>query len=178
MKVRLRAYYKENKVQSKLNLKKLKLKWIKGKGAPKLRAKAGQASSLVAFTVKLAEDFAWADGDKGHYRQHSMRSLAAICAFAKQEVLTDEELTQWRRLSVEHMFHYACAGFPAYPKFHYFQHMPQHILRGGVPRTYWVYSDEAKNRQVKGLWAAVSKGHSTCQQVLLRILWLDALQNV
>jgi hypothetical protein len=178
LKTRLKAFYKDNKVQSRLNLKKLSLKWIKGKGAPRLRAKAGQASCLVPFTVELAADFSWADGDLGHYRCQSMQKLARICALAKQEALTHEELTCWRRLSSEHMFYYACSGFPAYPKYHYLQHFPQHILRGGVPRTYWVYSDEAKNKEVKGLWAAVSKGHSVCEQVLLRLLWLDALDNL
>ena len=87
-----------------------------------------------------------------------MQSLATICSMAKQEALTEDELLQWRRLSVEHTFHYACCNYRAYPKFHYLQHFPQHIPRGGVPRTYWVYySDESKNKQVKGLWAAVSK---------------------
>ena len=75
------------------------------------------------------------------------------------------------------MFYYVCCWYRVYPKFHYLQHVPHHILKGGVPRTYWVYSDESKNRQVKTLWTAVSKGHSVYEQVLLRLLWLDALQH-
>jgi hypothetical protein len=153
------------------------IKKNKGKGAPKLRAKAGQASSLVPFTVGLTEDFNSADGAFSEYRRKCMKCLAAFCSLSKQDCLTEDELTQWRQLSVEHMFYYACCGFPVYPKFHYFQHLPQHILQGGVPRTYWVYSDEAKNRHVKGLWSAVSKGHSVCQQVMLRLLWLDAQER-
>jgi hypothetical protein len=177
LKARLKTYYKQHKVQSQFNLRKMTLKWIKGKGGIKLRAKAGEASALVPFTAGLAQDFRGADGELGQHRHHSMTCLAAMCALAKQDALTEDELLEWRRLSVAHMFHYACCGFPVYPKFHYLQHLPQHILRGGVPRTYWVYSDEAKNKQVKGLWTVVSKGWAMHEQVFLRLLWLDALNN-
>ena len=77
--------------------------------------------------------------------------IAGICRMARAHVLTDQELMQWRRLSVEHMFHYACCDFCVCPKFHDFQHLPQHILMAGVPRTYWVYSDEAKKQAGKDL---------------------------
>jgi len=40
-----------------------------------------------------------------------------------------------------------------------------------------VYSDESKNRQVKQLWEKVSKGHSMEQQILLRMLWMEALSG-
>lgn len=79
---------------------------------------------------------------------------------------------------MEHIFHYACCGFDVVLNFHYAQHLPRHILRGGVPRTYWVYSDESKNRQVKGLWSVVSKGHAVHEQILLRLLLLDALNGL
>ncbi len=47
-----------------------------------------------------------------------------------------------------------------------------------MPRAYWVYSDETKNRQVKGLWEVVSKGHAMHEQIFLRLLWLDALERL
>jgi hypothetical protein len=66
--------------------------------------------------------------------------------------------------------------FKVVPKFYYFQHLPRHILRGGVPRTYWVYSNESKNRQIKQLWRVMFKGHATLEQVFLRLLWLGSLE--
>ena len=103
LKVKLKAFYKANKPQSTINVKKLTLKWIKGKGAPKLRAKAGQASCLAPFTLELARDFAEADGALGQHRHQCMATLAGICSLAKQDVLTHADLTNWRRLSVEHL---------------------------------------------------------------------------
>ena len=144
LKARLKTYYRQYKVSTKLNLRKFNLKWIKGKGTPKLRAKAGQARALVAFTTALAEEFQHADGELGPHRCSSMKSLAAICDLSKQHYLTQEELVRWRTCSVSHMFHYACCGFNVVPKFHYFQHLPLHILRGGVPRTYWVIQTRAR----------------------------------
>ncbi len=89
-----------------------------------------------------------------------------------------DDLLQWRRLAAEHMFHYASAGFDPKPKIHYCQHLPQHVERCGVPRTFWVYSDESKNREIKNLWGVVSKRHSVFQQVLLRLEWWDALDRI
>ncbi len=96
-----------------------------------------------------------------------MKAFSDIFEMAKKESLTKDELMLWRRLSAEHMYHYVSAGFDAEPKFHYFQPFPQHVERGWCPRTYWVYSDEAKNKEVKGLWNRVSKGHAVFQQLLL-----------
>ena len=45
-------------------------------------------------------------------------------------------------------------------------------------RTFWVYSDESKNRETKQVWNACSKGHSVYQQVLLRLEWLLALKRL
>ena len=56
-KKKLKAYYAENKTTSRLNLRKMTLRYLKGKGGIKLRAKAGQASALVGFAVNLARDF-------------------------------------------------------------------------------------------------------------------------
>ena len=54
-------------------------------------------------------------------------------------------------------------------------HFPTQIERSGVPRGYWVYSDESKNGLVKKLWNVVSKGRSVEQQILLRLLWESEL---
>ena len=172
---RLTTFYKKHRVQSKLKAKKLTLLRGKKTKTTQLKAKAGATRALVSFSVDLARQFAGMDGLVGHHRYQCMEALATICHMAKQEKLTRDELTHWRQLAAEHMYHYASAGFSVKPKFHYFQHFPQHVERGGVPRTYWVYSDESKNKEVKGLWNAVSKGHSVYQQVLLRLEWWDEL---
>ena len=99
LKSRFNAYYQTHRVQSKLNLKKFSLKWIKGKGPPKLRAKAGQASALVTFTANLAKEFDWADGSMGSHRCLSMEKMAGICSLAKKELLTHDELSTWRCLA-------------------------------------------------------------------------------
>ena len=63
-------------------------------------------------------------------------------------------------------------------EFRYCQHLPQHVERGGVPRTFWVYSDESKNKETKKVWNAMSKGHAVYSQVLLRLEWRDALDHM
>jgi hypothetical protein len=171
--VRLKSYYKEQKVQSKLKVRKLTL--IKGKGAPRLKAKAGQARALVGFTTELARQFSGADGVLGMHRFQCMETMSAICDLGKRDILTRSDLVHWRRLAAEHMFHYASAGFDAKPKFYYCQHLPQHVERGGVPRNFWVYSDESKNGEIKRVWNVMSRGHAVYRQVLLRLEWRDAL---
>ena len=63
-----------------------------------------------------------------------------------------------------------------YPKFHYAMHLPAQVARGGVPRNFWVYSDESKNAQIRQVFLVVSKGHSEYQQILLRLDWLFELK--
>ena len=106
------------------------------------------------------------------------RVLGVICAFSRQDKLTEAELMLWRRKAVEHIFHYAATGFHVVPKFHLSQHMPQHIIMAGAPRTFWVYSDESKNGQVKYLWTKFSKGWSMHEQIFLRLMRLDALEKL
>jgi len=178
LKARLRLYYKARRTKSQLPLRRVTLNWLRTKHGIKLRAHASQANALVGFTADLAEEFKQHDGHLGNHRCCSMQSIASIARLSRQDVLTEGDVTAWRRLSVEHMFHYACCQWPVYPKFRLFQHMPHFILRCGVPRTYWVYSDEAKNKQVKNLWTMVSKGHASFEQVFLRLLWHDDLSHV
>ena len=133
---------------------------------------------MVEFAVALAKEFKNLDGEQGHHRYQCTGSLGVICAFSRQDKLTEAELMLWRRKAVEHIFHYAATGFHVVPKFHLFQHMPQHIIMAGVPRTFWVYSDESKNGQVKYLWTKFSNGWSTHEQIFLRLMWLDALERL
>ena len=100
-----------------------------------------------------------------------------MCSMASQRELTSRDLSQWRWTAAVHMYHYAHCGFAVYPKFHYAMHMPEQVERGGVPRIFWVYSDESKNREVKQIWNACSKGWSVCQQVILRSQWLWSLEG-
>ena len=136
--------------------------------------------NLICFSAMLLLIFAEPpkpcqqdDSDKPVLVDHPFRSIASII-----ESCIAKELMLWRQKAVEHMFHYSGTGFHVVPKFHLFQHMPLHITRAGVPRTYWVYSDETKNRQVKGLWTKVSKGWSMHEQIFLRLMWLEALENL
>lgn len=45
-------------------------------------------------------------------------------------------------------------------------------------RTFWVYSDESKNRQSKRMWNACLKGWFICQQMILSLEWLWALDRL
>ena len=92
--------------------------------------------------------------------------------------MSKSELASWRLKAAFHMYFYTACGFRVYPKHHYFLHFPMIIQRSGVPRSFWVYSDESKNRQIKQLFAVCSKGHSLEQQMLLRLLWRRALLDL
>ncbi len=147
-------HYRANRTKCQLPLRRVTQRWLKGKSGIKLRANAGQANALVTFTANLAEEIQHQDGKLGSHRHLGMKSLASLSRLARQDTLAEEDLTVWRRLSVEYMFHYACCGWPVVPKFHLLQHFPHFIQRSGVPRAYWVYSDETKNRQSRacGRW--------------------------
>ena len=105
LKARLKTYYQTHKVQSKFNLKKVTLNWIKRKTAVKLRAKAAQANALVGFTAGLAKEFQAFDGPAGYHKHKCVQSMAAMCSLARQDVFTEQDFMDWRRYSAEHMFH-------------------------------------------------------------------------
>ena len=145
------------------------------KAGIKLRAKVGQANRLMNFTVNLAQECRGLDASFGGHRYQCVHALAAMCELAPADVLTHNKRMQWRSLPTERMFQLACCRYPVRPKFQYFQQLPENIQKAEVPRTYWVLSDEAKNLQVKSLWGKVSKGHLMHQQVMPRLLRLQAL---
>ena len=124
----------------------------------------------------LTDEFKDHDGELGFHRNQAMSTLKTVFDFASQQELTRDDMNKWRLSAAIHMYHYAHCGFPVYPKFHYFMHMPEQVERGGVPRNFWVYSDESKNGEVKKIWDACSKGWSLAQQVILRLEWLWGLQ--
>ena len=134
LKRRLQAFYKDNKVDSKMPLKRFKKSTIKGKGKPRLKAKAIQAKRLLPFTLALAEEFQGHDGELGGNRLEAMRTLSAISDLADRRELSQANLATWRWLTAKHMFHYVACGFAVYPKHHYFLHLPEQIERGGAPR--------------------------------------------
>ena len=134
LKKRLQVFYKENKVDSKIPMKRLKLRTVKSK-KPKLKARAAQARRLVPFTLALANEFQNTDGELGRHTMEAMQSLATIFELASKRQLRQDELTKWRWLAAKHMFHYVSCGFATYPKHHYFLHLPEQVERGGVPRT-------------------------------------------
>ena len=178
LKKRLAKFYKDKQVKSRVPLKRFGLGRLKVKNTLKLKAKAGQARCLMPFTLSLAQDFKDSNGELGHHRAKAMETLSEIFAFSKKSQLTKSELVRWRWLNAVHMFHYAKCGFTVQPKFHYFLHLPQQAERSGTVRGFWVYSDEAKNRQAKVIWNKCFKGHGITQQVLLRLEWLLALQRL
>ena len=161
LKGRLAKYYTREKTRSKLPLKRF--------GLGKLKVKN---------TLDLAKEFQEFDGALGKHRLQAMSTIAEICSLSKKDVLSKQDLMRWRWLAACHMFHYTSCGFTAQPKFHYFLHLPHQMERGGAAKTFWVYSDESKNRETKAIWKACSKGHSVYQQVLLRLEWLLALKRV
>ena len=136
----------------------------------------GKTSAKV--TLDLAKEFRACDGVLGEHRAQAMETLSEIFSFSRKHQLTKHELVRWRWLNALHMFHYASCGFAVQPKFHYCLHLPEQAERAGCVRTFWVYSDESKNREVKSTWRILSKGFSVCQSLLLRLEWLLALKRM
>ena len=132
----------------------------------------------MGFTLDLTREFQEFDAELGKHRLQAMSTIAEIGSMSKKDVLTKQDLMRWRWRAASHMFHYTSCGFTSQPKFHYFLHLPQQVERGGTVKTFWVYSDESKNKETKAVWRACSKGHSVYQQVLLRLEWLLALKRV
>ena len=155
------------------------MRWIKsGRKPPKLKAKAGEARRLVPFTLDLVTEFRHADGAFSENRYQSFKHLSDLYSLSSEHEISDSELTQWRLLSAVHMYYYVCCGFRVYPKHHYFMHLAEQVWRSGAARSFWVYSDEAKNHHLKTLFGMVSTGHSVCQQIMLRLGWRFALEHL
>ena len=173
---RLRQYYHANRTDSRLPLGRFGLTKIKGRGHPKLKAKAVQTKRLVPFGLGLAEEFRALHGEMGEHRYQSLRYVDRICGLASRRELRTQDLANWRWWQAVHMWHYTQAGYRVYPKFHFAMHLPQQIECGGAPRMFWVYSDESKNGQVRDIWRMCSKGHSVHQQILLHLIWLFELK--
>ena len=173
---RLKRYYSERRVDSKIPIKRLTLRKIKARRHPKLKAKAAQTRRLVPFTLELAAEFRDTDGEVGQHRLESMTCVSEIRELVSKRELTNADLLRWRGLEATHMFHYAKCGYRVCPKFHYALHLPAQAERGGAPRVFWVYSDESKNRDVRRIFGLCSKGHAVSQQILLRLDWLFVLK--
>ena len=105
-------------------------------------------------------------------------SFCWIYDLAGKRELSQQELMHWRWLAAIHMYCYCHCEFRVYLKFHYNLHLPEQVERSGVPRSFWEYSDEAKNRDVKRIFCTCSKGHGVCQQVLLRLVWFFVLNSM
>ena len=179
LKYRLKQFYKEHKVSSRMPLRRFTLTKIKSrKRAPKLKAKAAQARKLLPFAMMLVAEFRLVDGAFGEHRFQCLLQLCDIYELANKTELTDEELTQWRWKASLFLYHYVSCGFRVYPKFHYSFHMPEQIARSGVPRSFWVYSDESKNYQLKKIYQACGTSPAVCQSVLLHVEWLFRLEDL
>ena len=145
---------------------------------PKLKAKAVQTKRLVPFAMALAAEFRHVDGALGEHRHACLTYSDNICTMASKKELARQDFLDWRCWQSLHMWHYVECGFRVYPKFHYAMHLPQQVERGGVPRTFWVYSDESKNAQIRTVFEVCPKGHGLYQQALLRLDWLFELKAV
>ena len=175
LKQRLRAYYKTSRVTNRLPVKRLTLGKIKSRTEPKLKAKAAQAKDLLQFAVALAQEFKEDGSDVARSRCHAMEELAAMYALVRQHEVSADELMAWRAHAAMFAFHYASCHFKFYPKFHCLMHTPEQVEQSGVLRSFWVYAEESKNRQLKTLFNVCSKGAGVHQQILLRLQWLHAL---
>ena len=175
LKRRLKRYYEERKVTNRLPLKRLTLGKVKSKAGPKLKAKAAQAKDLLDFAVDLAQEFKEDGSDLARHRCQMMEELAAMYSLVRKHEVSADELMAWRAHAAMFAFQYASCGFKFYPKFHYLMHIPEQVEQSGVLRSFWVYAEESKNRQLKTLFNVCSKGASIHQQILLRLQWLHAL---
>ena len=178
LKVRIAAYYAATKPASRIPIGRLTLRKVKANLHPKLKAKAAQTRDLLAFSVNIAEEMRHVNPSIGEDRYQSILCLSEIYVLAKHASLADDDLAHWRWLAAVHMYYYARCGFRVYPKHHYFMHLPEHMMQSGMPRSFWVYAEESKNAQLKRLFNVSSKGHSVCQQILLRLEWLFAIQHL
>ena len=102
-----------------------------------LQKQLGEAQEEAERLVKEQEVYLGM-ARKARDRFEAMQSFQTIHDLSAKDSLSEEDLMLWRRKAVEHMFHYACTGFHVVPKFHLLQHLPQHIRRSGVPKTFWV----------------------------------------
>ena len=143
-----------------------------------MKAKASQAKHLLHFAVDLARELQESNGEIGESRFKSLECLQQIYDLAHRRELTIQDLTRWRALAAQHNYYYAACGFHAYPKFHYFLHIPAQAERGGVPRSFWVFAEETRNRHLKNLYTMCSKGYSICRQILERLQWEQALLHL
>ena len=102
-----------------------------------------------------------------------------VCAISKSHMFkcmgTGVSSVSLMETSWPSRYFYARCGFHIYPKHHYFMHFPEQIEKSGVPRVFWVYSDESKNSHLKRLWRVCSKGRSIEKQILLRLHWEKSL---
>ena len=177
LKARLHKYYTDHKIDTKIPLSRLTLRKIRVKKNPKLKAKAAQARRLLPFTLSLARELLQDPGVDRHCRE-SLESLSEIFRLNDQSEITEDGLMQWRRHAATFVYHHIAAGFRVYPKFHFFMHMPQQVRQSGVARSFWCYTEESKNRDVKRIWNICSKGHAIEQQILLHLLWDFKLQGL
>jgi hypothetical protein len=72
LKARIARYYKQNRVDSRMPLRRFKLGSLKAKKHPKLKAKAGQCRRLLNFAVDLAAEFRDNNGELGFHRQDKL----------------------------------------------------------------------------------------------------------
>ena len=177
LKAKLREYYRMHRTDTKIPVERLTLRKVRAKKHPKLKAKAAQARRLLPFTLSLARDVWRRRGVDGH-RLQALECLSDIFALNDLRELSEDGVMEWRRLNATFMYHHIFAGWRVYPKFHFFMHMPQQVRQSGVARSFWCYAEETKNKDVKRIWNASSKGHAVEQQILLHVIWTFELENL
>ena len=113
---------------------------------------------LVPFTLTLAEEFRAGEGEFGEERYQSINYLSKICEMSQKTELSGEELMNWRLWSAYHMYFFTRCEFHVYPKHHWFMYFPAQIERTGVPRGFWVYSEESKKCPDQAVVGSLFKG--------------------
>ena len=175
LKARLKKWYQARRTDSRVPVNKLTLKKPKMKRTFKLKSKAAQANRLVPFTRELAEELRHKDGTLGEDRFRCLWFLEQINILSRKQDLTTDDLFQWRWYSTQFVFHYVRCGYHVAPKFHWFFHFPHIIQRHGAPRSFYLYSDESKNADIKRLFRACSNSVNVCASIMVRLGWQQAL---
>ena len=141
---RMQQYYKRTQCENQLQT--LKPSMLKGKGHPKLRGKAGETRSLVAFGFEIAENVL-TSGDEELAARAAAKQLAEMYRQLSRNVFDAVKLQNscdlFSRQYVALHMHQAHLGgqrWPIKPKFHLMQELMYEARSS--PSDAWTYRDE------------------------------------
>lgn len=177
--LRMQAWYKLNKIKSKLDSLTKDMLKQRDKG-PKLRGKAAQVRALVPFTATLASEVLQASPHNDMVR-NCMAMLAELYTFLDEvpwpadraAVLARKFVLLYCALGREAMAK-STDGTSVYwrfkPKFHLFLELVEFVAPDqGCPKLFWTYRDEDYGGYLSKL-AARKGGQRTAEKIALRVL--------